>query len=464
MALFHLFKAFVNRMRRDERQFDDAQLCTPSRRVLRPNLLLPSLLVGLTTGAIGVLFDLSFAALIFAGSLSSYLSVGVGLILFSVASTRVVTALTSSLPGVVADLGTVPTVILAWSAGAIAKDLSTSASPTEILVTVLAEIALTSALTGVCLLLLGVLRVGEWVRSLPHPVIGGFVASTGWLLIKGGFKVMTDKPLGLPQLSFLLQADVLIQWLPGLLLAIYLLVISRRQMHPAVMSVSLIAAVGLFYAVLFLTGTSVAQASVQGWMMERLTSQETWQPFSVSAWSQVRWSAIFEQLTCIVTVIAITAISLLLNLTGLELVAGQEMDVNRELKLAGATNIILGLSGGILSYHSLSKSILAHKMGAKNRIVGLVEAGVFFIFPWLAISLVSYVPKVILGGLLLFLGLSLLVEWVYLAWFRLAKADYLVVQVILVVSATIGFLQGLIVGWLMAIALLVIAYKRLSNV
>jgi len=37
-----------------------------------------TLSVGITTGTLGVLFDLSFATLIFSNSLSNYLSAGIG--------------------------------------------------------------------------------------------------------------------------------------------------------------------------------------------------------------------------------------------------------------------------------------------------------------------------------------------------------------------------------------------------
>ncbi|MGB7312265.1 MAG: hypothetical protein WA939_04990 [Nodosilinea sp.] len=42
-----------------------------------------------------------------------------------------------------------------------------------------------SRFTGVFLFGLGALRCGDVVRSLPYSVVGGFVANTGWLLIKG---------------------------------------------------------------------------------------------------------------------------------------------------------------------------------------------------------------------------------------------------------------------------------------
>ena len=132
---------------------------TSLRQALHPQQSLSSLSIGLTTSAIGVVFDLSYAVLIFSGSLASHLSAGIGLILLSAATTRIAIAITSSFPGMVADLGSVPTAILAWSVGMVVKQIPATSTSTEIFATVVATIALTSVLTGLCLLLLGALRV-----------------------------------------------------------------------------------------------------------------------------------------------------------------------------------------------------------------------------------------------------------------------------------------------------------------
>ena len=166
---------------------------------------------------------------------------------------------------------------------------------------------------------------------------------------------------------------------------------------------------------------------------------------------------------CLATVIVTAAISLLMNVSSLELVTQQDINTNRELKVAGAANLAIGFLGGILSFQSLSRSLLAHKMGSKSRMVTLVEAGVLIAVPILGSSLLSYFPKPVLGGLLLFLGLSLLSEWVYAAAFKLSKIDYLIVQLILVTSATVGFLQGLMVGWGLAAMIVIVPFYRQSH-
>jgi len=70
----------------------------------------------------------------------------------------------------------------------------------------------------------------------------------------------------------------------------------------------------------------------------------------------------------------------------------------------------------------------------------------------------------VLGGLLLFLGLSFLVEWVYDAWFTLPRSDYALVLAILVIVGAVGFLEGVAVGIGIAVVLFVITYSRINVV
>jgi SulP family sulfate permease len=81
---------------------------------LQLNTLLPNITVGLISGVICISFELSFAALIFAGRLADHLSFGVGLVVFSVAIARLLIMLfISSCPQIVVGSGTAETAILA---------------------------------------------------------------------------------------------------------------------------------------------------------------------------------------------------------------------------------------------------------------------------------------------------------------------------------------------------------------
>jgi SulP family sulfate permease len=62
----------------------------------------------------------------------------------------------------------------------------------------------------------------------------------------------------------------------------------------------------------------------------------------------------------------------------------------------------------------------------------------------------------------MYLGLSILYEWVYETWFKLPKEDYLVILLILVVIATVGFLEGVAVGILVAVILFAVKYSQVD--
>lgn len=65
---------------------------------------------------------------------------------------------------------------------------------------------LSSLLTGVFLLILGVARAGGSVRYIPYPIVGGFLAGLGWLMVNAGFIVLVDLRVDLMTLPVLMEA------------------------------------------------------------------------------------------------------------------------------------------------------------------------------------------------------------------------------------------------------------------
>lgn len=200
------------------------------KKELHPRLLLPSLTVGLLVSIMSIGTIVSLAALIFSGSLSSFLAGGIGLVLFGALVMGIVVALTTSLPGMIAIPQDTPAAILALVASGISFAMR-SAQPQAVYVTVLAAIALTSLLMALILLLLGRFRASGFVRYIPYPVVGGFLAGTGWLLAKGAFGVMLGMPLTLANLSLTFTIGKIVDWLPGVVFAIVLLLVLRRSHH-----------------------------------------------------------------------------------------------------------------------------------------------------------------------------------------------------------------------------------------
>ena len=106
---------------------------------------------------------------------------------------------------------------------------------TQLYLLVLATISFTTILSGLFYFLLGQFRLGRFVRFIPYPVIGGFLAGSGWLLFRGSIGVMADVSLSIDQLPTLLQADFVARWLPGVIFAVVLYTAIRRFSHFLIM-------------------------------------------------------------------------------------------------------------------------------------------------------------------------------------------------------------------------------------
>jgi SulP family sulfate permease len=419
--------------------------------------LVPTLTFGLVLGALEVVLAVSLAALIFGGPLSANLEAGIGLGLLSACVVMLVVAVRSSLPTTVGSVQDSTAAVLALIAAGIAADVA--ATGDERFFTVVVAIGLTTVATGLFLFLIGLLRLGNLIRFMPYPVVGGFLAGTGWLLAKGAIGVLGGLSMSLSSIDDALAWDVAQKWLPGLAFALVLLALVRRSRHVLLLPAALLASFALFYVVAALAGATLSELKADGWLLGPFPGTGLWEPWSVQGLDDAAWSAIVDQLPNMATVALVGAVALLLNTSGIELTVDRELDLNRELRASGGANVVAGLGGGIVGFPALSLTSLAHRSNA-GRLVGVVAGLVCLLVLAVGGSFLSYVPRVVVGGLLLFLGLAFLFEWVYDAWFRLRHAEYAVVILILVVIAAFGFLEGVAVGLVVAVALFVIDYSR----
>lgn len=431
---------------------------------LQPKDLFLSLMAGAITGIIGVIRAISYAALIFSGTLGSDLGVGVGLTVFSTGIVSLVAAIFSALPGMIATPLAAPTAITAILASEIVTDLKMRATSTSILLTVLAAIALSSLCTGLFLFVLGRLKLGSKIRFIPYPVVGGFMAGTGWLLVSGSIQITTDISLTFTNLSTFFQINPLLHWGAAFVIALILLIVSNRYQHFLVMPGSLLGLIIGFYAILWGTETSLAQARELGWLLETFPAGGLWQPLSVSDLGAIQWSAILSHWGLILSLMLVSLLSLVLSNSGIELVVGRDINLNRELESIGVSNIASGMGSGMVGNQALPSTLLVNKIGANNRLSG-ISSGIFCFFVLiLGSSFISLFPKPILGGLILYLGLSLLWQWVYKAWFTLNFSDYFIVITTLVVINAVGFLEGIAVGFIMSVISFMFNYSQLNVV
>lgn len=422
--------------------------------------LVNSLSAGLIAGIRTILGSASMVVLVMPNALPGGIAPALEVILIGGAVIGALVALLSSYPGVVAQVQDGPAVIIGVMAAALAASAGSSAPPDFTVLVVLACANVAAFAAGAVFYGLGAFRLGALMRFIPFPVIGGFLAGSGLLILLGAIPVLTGLAIPKIDLQLLMEPLRAARWLPGLAFGLLLLAMLRRYRHPLLVPVLLLAAVALYHLGLQLSGMTVGEAQAAGLLLgpfPEFTGIEAppWWRLPAEGWSNV-----VVQAPTFASIVLVSVVALLLNASGLELATRSDLDINRELRAAGLANMASGLLGGAVGFHALSASLLGSRMGANSRVIGLVSATLCLAALLVGTSLLAYMPRAVLGGLLLSMGAGLLIEWLYDGWRRLPLQDFLIVALIVAVIGAVSIPAGVAVGVAVAMAIFVLSYSR----
>jgi len=427
-------------------------------------MLVRGLTAGLVVGIIEITVDISLATLVFSGVLSPFFARGVGLFLMGGVIMGLVIAAIGTLPGSAIGPQDGPAALIAVGASAVGAAMIGNQNPEAAYATVVAAIMLSSLVTGLAFYLIGQFKLGNLVRFIPFPVIGGFLAGTGWLIVRGALELMLGQSLSLSVFATLFQPDLLLRWLPGVVFAVTSLFLLRRYNHFLLWPALVFSGIALFYLLITLLGLSMDEARSSGILMQPLPSGGLWNPFGPAMFGLVDWKLLVEQAPKFIAIPLVSLLGFLLNASALELVAKRDMDLNRELRIAGLANLLAGLGSAPAGYHLLGATSLAQRMGARTRLTSFIVPLMCGLMLLAGGAFVSFIPAAFLSGMLLVLGMSFLMDWVYDARKQLPASDYVLVWVILFVVAAVGFLQGVAVGVALATIMFVFKYARIATV
>jgi SulP family sulfate permease len=422
-----------------------------------------SALSGILTGGVSVVASVSLAALIFSGDIAAHLDYGIHVALVTASIVGLMVSLTGSCGVAVAIPQDRTAPILAIMAAAIAAAAPEQASGGEVLLHIALAIAGTTFATGAFLLGLGLARAGGLIRFMPYSVLSGFLAGTGWLLVIGGLRVMTGQELDTAvDFAALFNDGWHLRWLPGVALASAIVLAASHLAYAMVLPAALLAATCVFYALAISAGETIDTLGQSGWLLGPLKTapMDFWASRLDLMAGDADWSALLSQWPSLGSILIISAVSILLTVSALELLSGRDMDINHELKVTGLANLAAGLGGGMVGFHSLSVSSLVITLGEKNRVPGVVAALTCGAVLLLGAEIIGLLPRVIAGGLLVSLGFSFLLQWLLGSFKRLAIGEYLLVPLILLIIATVGFVEGVLAGLLAALVIFVLNYSR----
>jgi len=163
-------------------------------------------------------------------------------------------------------------------------------------------------------------------------------------------------------------------------------------------------------------------------------------------------------------IVAVAAASVLLNASGLEVVWRRSSDLNRELTSNGLAGLACAASGSTVGSLSMSRSLLNVEAGGRGRLSGLSSGALLILAGIFGAELASLAPLPVLAGLILFLGLSLLINRLAELPPRQPLADYLLMLLIAVLIPAYGYLEGVLAGIVGACLFFAFTYSRIGIV
>ena len=401
----------------------------------------PALLGGGIVGLLQLVFEISMAAFIFSGPLAPYLSQGIGMLVFGAFAVCLVTALASGYRGGIATHSVPPLIIL----GAMGAAMTLEGG--ALFMTMAAVVIVSALTTAACCLLIGHGRIANLLRFVPYPVICGVIAGAG-----GGCVLASLSMMGLTadwrMAASLLEPALLWNWGPGVAYGFGLFLVAKRWSHllALVAPGSFVLAAALFHAVLLLLDISGEEATAAGLLFGGMAGGSFWPPFQPGDLAHVDWGVVALRIPDILALILVTLLGAAIQLSSIELVTGRELEWDREFKAMGRASVLAGLGGGPAGHLLVASSALTRRLGADTRLAGIVVALVVGSTLMMGDDILKLFPVPLLGGMLLYLGVSMLDEQLVQSCKRLPWTDFAVVVVIFAIINMFGFPAGVGIG------------------
>ncbi len=316
---------------------------------------------------------------------------------------------------------------------------------------------LATLLSGVMLVVVGMLRLGTYIRYIPYPVTVGFTAGIAVIIFASQIKDLFGLTLAGPE--------------PGELVAkLEALWAARGSVTPAAVAVSLgtVALIeGLKRGAPKLPGMLIAVAAMSvaaalGLPVETIGSRFGDLPRVLPAPTlpALGWPQIQAALPWAFSFTLLGAIESLLSAVVADGMTGRQHRSNAELVAQGFANIGSGLFGGFCVTGTIARTATNVRAGSHGPVSGMLHALFLLVFMLVAAPLAAYIPLAALAGVLATVAWNMAEKHELWALLRGSRADAAVVLVTFLLVIFRDLTEGIVVGFALAGLVFV---KRMSD-
>ena len=410
---------------------------------------------GCIVGLSAIIYAISYGALLFTGPLTPYVGYGIAAALATAGIGALFGWLSQERTFVSGPDSNTISVL-----AAMVTVLAAASSPGDHTANrVIATLFVSSIVSAVAFYLLARFKLAGLIRYIPFSVMAGFLAATGWLMCSGAMNIIAGTPLSIQGLEALVANPYRPELVLGLAVVVALGALARVASAAVLIPMVLLGATALTH--LFLaSGVCQASACTQAVWMFAALPDATWLPPWRNPLDGADLRALLHTLPSMLMVSFVGLLTILLSLASLELDYKKEFDLNRVLKAHAASTGMSALLGGFVGIISIGRTTLNHHAGG-GAWSGLVAAAMCLAVLLGAGDVITYVPKAALGGLVLYLGLGMLTQWLWQQRKTTSRDEFMQIVLIVVLVANYGYLVGFAAGVLIACGIFVLTYSKL---
>jgi len=412
------------------------------------------------SSVVTVLGTIAFAAMIFSGPLAKVVPLAFLAFLAGTALSGLLIGLFSRFYCNLSGAQDEPAAILATFASGLGS--MGVIGDVAVISTMLAVIVLSTACFGLVLLFLGLLKWGRYTQLIPYPVVGGFLAGVGMMLLGATIQFLAGVTVTIDSLPQFLSWEAALRWLPSLIAASFLYWGMNRVRSVLLLPIGLMLILVLFYTVAGTLSVSLKTLRENGFVFNSIPEGGAFDAIKWVSVARIDWGVVLHAWDEIGALILVCTIGASLATTALEIGAEVELESNHELRAHGLANLASALVGGLPTFSLAGPSLTYLRLGASSRLMPILRALFIVALGVTGLSLLGFVPKMVVGTLLILFSFGLVDEWLLRARHRLSVVDYVFVLVIAGVIVVAGFLPGVGTGILIAIADFLIKYSKLN--
>ncbi len=427
--------------------------------------LISDIALGIFDGIDNGLWCYGFAAIIFAGALAGFMPVMLLILLVGWSIMGIFTALTSSARVHLVNLDEQAVVILSTIGGLMVVQMGDQASSPVGLSTMLAVISLTSLLVGLSFLLVGRFHLTRLLELLPYPVICGFMAGVGWLLLQAGVGVAVDLPISIELIQALKNPENIFRLSIMMIGGLLLMITAKRNKHAWSLPAAALMILAAFYITVTFLGYTSEELIANNWLFS-VSSESVGALSLLAARSilQIDAEFVFSVLPQILTIAFLAMLTASMSLSAMLAGGNNDFNTAEEMQIAGTGNVMMGFMCCPPAYNDVTSSLLYPQFGASSRWMPITSSLVTLVIAFMGSWLISWMPTLLVGSVVFLFAFQMLYEWMYQSVRGFQPVDYAIVCIILGTVIFVGFMSGVLVGILLALLLFVMRYSMISAV